>query len=296
MSQSEAGVAQKALESELAQRQFRIVPATYAASAPQSDDSAQVRVTFSEGVEGLVWVAEIRSSNLPGDSPQVAIVSTSKVTTDIAREPKVSLTLNRKLVWEQPDKFLDFATIPQSTSESAAVLILEPGRLVLYRSSNSQWRLAQTAAIARSNAQPRDIFGRIDNAAQEVTLTGLKCAGNLQQLQSLNCVAASSPLKDPRLKTAGLEEIETAHLDAKCGDANIVLVTGNGDWTQPDSIQGIELPNPQAAPIALSDPMAMDGPVISLWAPPNENDARAIVYNLQTNHYEGYVVTATCVH
>ena len=296
MSQSEVGVAQKALESELAQRQFRIVPSTFAASAPQSDDSAQVRVTFSEGVEGLVWVAEIRSSNLPGDSPQIAIVSTSKVTSDVAREPKASLTLNRKLVWEQPDKFLDFATIPQSTTESAAVLILEPERLALYRSSNAQWQLAQTAAIARSNAQPRDISGRIDNAAQEVTLTSLKCAGNLQQPQSLNCAAASSPLKDPQLKIAGLEEIETAQLGAKCGDANVVLVTGNGDWTQPDSIQGIELPNPQAAPISLSDPIAMDGPVISLWAPPNENDARAIVYNLKTNHYEGYIVTATCIH
>ena len=75
-----------------------------------------------------------------------------------------------------------------------------------------------------------------------------------------------------------------------------MLVTGNGDWTQPDSIQGIELANPQAAPVASSDPMGMDGPVISFWAPPNENDARAIVYNLKTNHYEGYVVTATCTH
>jgi hypothetical protein len=297
MSQSEAGAAQRALESELAQRQFRIVPSTSAVSSPLSDAPAGVRVTFSEGVEGLVWVAEIRSSSVPGDSPQVAIVSTSKVTSDMAREPKVSLTLNRKLIWEQPDKFLDFATIPQSTTESAALLILEPGRLALYRSSNSRWQLSQTAAIARSSAQSRDISGRIDIAAQEVTLTGLKCAGNLQQPQSLNCAAASSPLKNPQLKIAGLEEIETAQLDAKCGDANIVLVTGNGDWTQPDSIQGIELPNPQAVPIALSDPMAMDGPVISLWAPPNEeNDARAIVYNLKTNRYEGYVVTATCNH
>ena len=297
MSQSEAGAAQRALESELAQRQFRIVPSISAASLPPSDVSAQVRVTFSEGVEGLVWVAEIRLSNAPSDLPQVAIVSTSKVTTDMAREPKVSLTLNRKLIWEQPDKFLDFATIPQSTTESAALLILEPERLALYRSSNAQWQLSRAAAIARSNAQPKDISGRIDIAAQKVSLTGLDCAGDLQQPQSLNCVPLSVPLNDPRLKVAGLEEIETAQLGAKCGDANVVLVTGNGDWTQPDSIQGIESPNPQAAPIALSDPMPMDGPVISLWAPPNEeNDARAIVYNLKTNRYEGYVVTATCVH
>ncbi len=102
MSQSEAGAAQRALESELAQRQFRIVPSISAASLPPSDASAQVRVTFSEGVEGLVWVAEIRSSNAPSDSPQVAIVSTSKVTTRYC-------TRTKSLVDPEPEAYLGTA-------------------------------------------------------------------------------------------------------------------------------------------------------------------------------------------
>ena len=75
-----------------------------------------------------------------------------------------------------------------------------------------------------------------------------------------------------------------------------MLGTGNGDWTQPDSIQGFELANPQGQAVASGDPISMDGPIVSLSAPPDESDARAVVYNLKTKHYEGYVVTATCTH
>ncbi len=296
LSPSDVSLARQALESELTQRHFRIVSAASVASTAPSEASAQVRVTFSEGIEGLVWVAEIRPGTASDDAPQIAIVTVAKSAAGVVRAPKESLTLNKKLIWEQPGKFLDFASLPPSAADSATLLILEPARLALYRSSNTQWQLSQSAAIARSNAQPRDVTGRIDIAAQKVSLTGMECAGDLQQPQSVKCVATSSSPSDPALKIPGHEESELAQLGAKCGDANIVLVTGNGDWTQPDTIQGIELANPQATPVASSDPMGMDGPVISFWAPPNENDARAIVYNLKTNHYEGYVVTATCTH
>src|SRR5690349_14768181 len=50
LSPSDANVAQKALESELTQRHFRIVPAASATSGALSEASAQVRVTFSEGI------------------------------------------------------------------------------------------------------------------------------------------------------------------------------------------------------------------------------------------------------
>jgi hypothetical protein len=296
LSSSEASAAQQAIADELTQRHFQLISSTPAASPLPTGTVAQVRITFSEGVEGLVWVAEIGSSDGPNQARQVAIVEFAKPDSDIARGPKDSLALSKKLIWEQPDKFLDFAPPAESAASSGALLILEPSRLALYRSSNAQWQLAQSATIARSNAQPRDVSGHIDTEAQKVSLTGLECAGDLQQPQSLKCVAAASPQNVPQLKTPGHDGSEAAQLGGKCGDANIALVTGTGDWTQPDSIQGIELSNSQASPTASSDPLVMDGPVISLWAPATENAARAIVFNLKTNHYEGYVVTATCTH
>jgi hypothetical protein len=296
LSSSEANAAQQAIADELTQRHFQLISPALSVSASPAGTVAQVRITFSEGVEGLVWVAEIGPGDGSNQARQVAIVEFAKPDSDIARGSKDSVTLSKKLVWEQSDKFLDFAPTSESAAGSGALLILEPARLALYRSSNDQWRLAQSATIARSNAQPRDVSGHIDTAAQKVSLAGLECIGDLQQPQSLKCEASTSPQNDPHLKIPGHEESETAELGGKCGDASIALVTGTGDWTQPDSIQGLELSNSQAAPTTSSDPMVMDGPVISLWAPPSVNEARAIVFNLKTNHYEGYVVTATCTH
>ena len=296
LNSSEASAAQQAIADELSQRHFQLISPPPSASPLPTGTVAQVRITFSEGVEGLVWVAEIGPSDGSNQARQVAIVEFAKPDSNIARNPRDSLTLSKKLVWEQPDSFLDFDSPVQSAASSGALLILEPSRLALYRSSNAQWQLAQAATIARSNAQPRDVSGHIDSAAQKVSLTGLECAGDLQQPQSLKCVAAARPQNVPQLKIPGHDGSETAQLGGKCGDASIALVTGTGDWTQPDSIQGIELSNSQGSPTASSDPIVMDGPVISLWAPPNESDARAIVFNLKSNHYEGYVVTATCTH
>ena len=188
MSQSEVGVAQKALESELAQRQFRIVPSNSAASVPLSNASAQVRVTFSEGVEGLVWVAEIRSSNAPGDSPQVAIVSTSKVTSDMAREPKVSLTLNRKLLWEQPEKFLDFASINIDSSKSA-LLVLGLEKLFVYKLNGGIQESQEATPISRFYPS-RDLRGEIisvDAARVRAYIDGVICAGNWNATLEVTC-------------------------------------------------------------------------------------------------------------
>ena len=296
LSPSEASAAQQAIADELAQRHFQLISLATATSASATGAVAQVRVTLSEGFERLVWVAEIGQGDGASGARQVAIVEFAKPDSDIVRGPKDSVTLSKKLVWEQSDKFLDFAPPAQSAANGDTLLILEPARLALYRSSNAQWQLAQSTTIARTNAQPRDVSGHIDTAAQKVSLTGLECIGDLQQPQSLKCVASTSPQSIPHLKIPDHDGSETAQLAGKCGDASIALITGTGDWTQPDSIQGIEWSNPQAAPTASSDPIVMDGPVISLWAPPNVSDARAIVFNLKTNHYEGYIVTATCTH
>ena len=291
---SAATSARLALISELTQRHFQIVQTTPYTTATTAAANAHVRVTFSEGIKGLVWVAEIGAvdgSNTPG---QVVIVELSKPDDDVAHSSKDSLSISKKLVWEQADRFLDFAPAAPSGAGDDAILILEPARLVLYRSSNNLWALAQSVAIARPNVQPRDVSGHIDAASQKLSLTGTQCAGDLQQPQTLSCSAAPNPEAEPPLSIPGHEGSETVRLNAKCGDAGIVLTTGTGDWTQPDSIQGVEFSNSQTASIASSDPLRMDGPVISLSAPANESDAHAIVLNLTTNHYEGYIVTATC--
>lgn len=294
---SDAIAAQQALETDLTQRHFRLVPL---ASAPASDAAMQVRVTFSEGADGFVWVAEVRPANRSDSERQVAIVAVSRPTNNISRGAQDSLTLDKKLIWEQRDKFVDFAILPPSRETGSTLFVLESGRLASYRSSNAlagaQWQPWQSVTISHPSGHTRDVVGRIDIADQKVSLQGVECAGDFEPPQSLKCAPLTRTVGEREMEIPGHEGAESAQLAAKCGEGKVLLGSGTGDWTQPDLIQGFELANTSGQPTASGDPIAMDGPVIAFSPSANGNDARAVVYNLKTGHYEGYVVTATCNH
>jgi hypothetical protein len=320
LSAPDANVIRQEFVAQLQQRRFRIVPSsTVMAAAPpaaSSDPAANVQVTLSEGVEGLVWVAEIRLANQTEDQRQIAIVSVSKSSAVSARAADDSLILAKKLIWEQPDAFLDFALLPSSSAGGSMLAILDPARLAVYRSTDpqpggqfniqsagpadtptsGQWQLFQSIAVANSN--PRNMYGHIDAAARTIFLPNTECVVDFSQPQQqpLRCVPPASSVSEQLVEIPGHEDNASAELAARCDDATVSLGTGSGDWTQSDAIQGFERSNAQAEPVPAGLPIATDGPVISLWSPPGESDARAVIYNLKTNRYEGYVVTATCSH
>jgi hypothetical protein len=74
----------------------------------------------------------------------------------------------------------------------------------------------------------------------------------------------------------------------------VVLASGSGDWTQPDTIQGYLLEEFEAQAAASGNSLGLDGPVMDILADGRQLAARAIVRNLKTGKYEAYIVTATC--
>lgn len=71
-----------------------------------------------------------------------------------------------------------------------------------------------------------------------------------------------------------------------------VLVTGTGDWTQPDHIQTFEIRDRQAA--AVGQPLDFPGPILALWPSNDMRSARVVSRNLQTGMYEASIVSVTC--
>ena len=69
-----------------------------------------------------------------------------------------------------------------------------------------------------------------------------------------------------------------------------ILVTRDGDWTQPDAIQAFDIVEHQAVPV--SAPLDFNGPITALW-PEGENEALAVSRNLKTGLYEAYLLRAT---
>ena len=85
-------------------------------------------------------------------------------------------------------------------------------------------------------------------------------------------------------------------ISSMCGAHQIILVTGAGDWTQPDSIQAQEIlaQQSQVAFVNSGNSISFDGPILAIWPDSASGGARAVVRNLATDNYEAYIVTAAC--
>lgn len=81
-------------------------------------------------------------------------------------------------------------------------------------------------------------------------------------------------------------------LASACHPAWQVLVTGTGDWTQPDRIQLYEIADGQAEPVGA--PLEFPGPVLTLWQADDGQSARAVSRNLRTGMYEASIITSSC--
>lgn len=77
-----------------------------------------------------------------------------------------------------------------------------------------------------------------------------------------------------------------------CGLEWLVFASGAGDWTEPDRLQLYELSGQRA--VAVGQPLAMPGPVLTLWPESDGKSARVVARNLETGEYEASIVSVAC--
>ena len=287
LSPTEASEIRGALESKLKNRSFHFVLADSAAATAQR--AAKVQFAISEGAQGYVLVAEIQNTSEPGSEPQIAIVSAPKSPLRTGEPAMDSLSLDKRLIYRQPEKFLDFALLsPEASANPSLLVILEPERLAYYRQQDASWRFSQAVPIVRWRV--RDLRGRIDSDGTHVYLGDVTCTGQLTQPDTLKCMHTGSGFSSGPVFVAG----DAADIGSPCKPRAAYLETGTGDWTQTDSIQGYESNDSQFN--ASGAPIETPGPVMSFGPGFATSTARAVVYNLKTKNYEAYIVTATCSH
>ena len=85
---------------------------------------------------------------------------------------------------------------------------------------------------------------------------------------------------------------DIATIQTGCDNEWQVLVTGTGDWTEPDQIQIFEIRDHQAN--AVGQPLNFPGPILALWPAADAKTVRVVSRNLQTGMYEASIVTVTC--
>jgi len=274
---------QDVLVTDLARRNRRITKESLA--------DATLQVTFSESADGYVWIAEI----VDGAKQNVVMVSVA-APNQKASGREAPLTLHRKLIWEQESRIVDFGILPDSASDGASILIiLDAGKLSFYKSQDKDWKLAREITIEHAPPRQRDIRGRIDLQAGKARLPGAECAGDFRQPQSVTCktVTALADPEIPRQSIAvqGRNVEDYAVLGPVCDDSPLTLVTGQGDWTEPDSIQAYLGRNPENS---ASSKIQFLGPVLELWRNADGKSARAVSRNLKTGTYEASIVSVSC--
>jgi hypothetical protein len=286
----EASAVQRELVAELGRRGLHL--------ATDSGQGKRLEVALSESTESYLLVARVQGPQ----GEQVAIAAGPPRATGAGGPAPDAVFLLRKPVWEQRRPILDFASLPSDVSDTTPLLlILQPDAMILHARPVTQWVTAQSAPLAHSAPWPRDLRGWIDLNNHKIELTGVECTGDLAKPSAVQCAATNASGKFPRemkqlpLATPianGKQSGEGLLLDLTCGDARVALVTGAGDWTEPDSVQAYELKD--EALERSGDPLAFPGPVLALWPSPDLKSARVVARNLQTGFYEASIISVTC--
>jgi hypothetical protein len=86
---------------------------------------------------------------------------------------------------------------------------------------------------------------------------------------------------------------DIASIDLPCGPVWEVLVSGTGDWTEPDHLQVYQIDEHYSAQPA-GEPLSFPGPILAMWPSEDGKGARVVSKNLQTGMYEASIVTITC--
>jgi hypothetical protein len=290
---SYVGAVSAALRNQLQAHSFSVAsPSSAATQSP-----VQLQLTLSESVAEYVWVIQVFNDSSNANPLPAMIVSVSKSDFSEAEPDEQSLTLAKQLVWAQPQKFLDFALMQAPSPEKSLLLVLEPTRLATYKRSGSGWQLSHTAAIPPAKVPSRNPDGRINLKQGDISLNGLDCVGDPDLAGVVGCKAAKpNSLIETRVGISGLPNSLGILVQGECRGETISLYTGEGDWTQKDSIQGYLINLNSFSATTAGDAIQLNGPVVALGQEQDASAARAIVHNLKSGNYEGYIVTATCSH
>jgi hypothetical protein len=274
---------EKQLQAELIRRGLQV--------ASEISAETPIQVTFSQGVAGYIWVAQIHKKQ--ADQVVMVRVHGRQENAASANPPPV---LRSSAIWRQQSVILDFTSGVDSHG-LPILFLLESDRLSLLQRDGDTWAIRDSATISHTHPWPRALRGRLVVSATEfkALLPGVSCMGGWSVGLIMDCQADA---QDPSFGVTENQPTflgwgdDAVSISAGCGRSEQALVTGTGDWSRPDHIQFYEVTNGQASP--MGQPMEFPGPILALWPGGDGKSARAVSRNLQTGMYEASIVSVAC--
>lgn len=155
----------------------------------QKDADANVRVTFSQNVQGWLWVAEVQE----GAETKVAMLPVAGATQTDSAIGQPTFALRSTLLQAQAAPILDVLMAQQH------MIVLEPDHIRLYTQATGAWQLLQSLDVPHPAAFPRDVRGRLVPGTDHVFdayLPGVVCNATKPPdswTLSLSCNASDDP-------------------------------------------------------------------------------------------------------
>jgi hypothetical protein len=254
-----------------------------------------LRVTISENVRGLLFVAAVSS----GENRQVAMMPWSAPPAT-ERKPRVKLSIQPML--EQSEPVLDILL----TDSASELLVLSPSKVASYRMDAGKWTPAGIAGVSWARPLPRDPRGRLENVPGgfRVFVPGTSCSGTIQPDFKITCVPGNElwPLnpRDPSTMVSWVTDKnvldgsanELPTIENPCGAGWIMLGSAAGDTEDHDQIQAYEMVDGQA--VAASGLLLVPGPVTSLWPSETPGQSTVVIRNSKTGNYEASRLGVAC--
>jgi hypothetical protein len=257
--------------------------------------SETLRVTISENVRGLLFVAAVSS----GENRQVAMLPWSALPPGV-RKPRVKLSIQPML--EQSEPVLD-TLLTDSASE---LLVLSPTKVASYRMEGGKWTPAGIAGVTWTRPLPRDPRGRLENASGgfRVFVPGTSCSGTVQPELKVTCAPGNDswPL-NPRDSSIVVRWVtdrnvldgsasELSAIENPCGPGWMMLGSAAGNAEDHDQLQAYDMGDGQA--VDASDLLLLPGPVTALWPSETPGQSTLVVHNLKTGNYEASRLGVAC--
>jgi len=275
-----------------------------------------VSLTISENLHGYLLVAELRKEN-------TVLVDMLEFRPDLPpAQTRPAVALEKRIVWEQSSAILDLVILADQ------MLLLDTTRIARFERNASKWELKETFVLTATSG--RDPRGRLEISGDSLSadLPGVACKGMWKPALSIQCDEGgrfpadrnTMDLHDwraPFFHSAEIgNDVYVAEVDGRtrvydatrnpagtfddwgsdfvplsdaCG-GSYVAATAPGDRKTVDSIALYGVVN--RAPVRVSDPTEVPGPVTALW--PTATGALAVARNLSTGSYAAYALSVDC--
>ena len=276
--------------------------------------SVDVTLTISENVRGFLLVAEIHREH-----ETVVEMAEFQAASSVA-PARAPFAIESKLLWEQETPILDVELFSDS------MLVLDAVGLIRYDRREGKW---ERAAAVELPVVVRDPRGRLETSADSITIhqPGTTCMVPIKMTAPAQCedggrfkaarntqdmhdwrgeFFTSAELGgdtlvadvDGRIHIYDAAHAPQAVFDGWGSDFTVITACGGrhiaaasaADTASSDSIALYDVAN--RAPVRISEPIGLSGPVTALW--PAGDGAMAVARNLSTGKYAAYSLTLDC--